>query len=104
MQQKTKEEKEELVQLYKQSGMSVRAFAEEFDLNLATFRNWLYKKIPENKPAYDNCSFVEVEAAKVQQCRDSQNIRIQKNGMEIFIPVNLGGSVLEKILGALKTI
>ena len=44
MQQKTKEEKEELVQLYKQSGMSVRAFAQEFDINLATFRNWLYKK------------------------------------------------------------
>ena len=38
MQQKTKEEKEELVQLYKQSGMSVRAFAQEFDINLATFR------------------------------------------------------------------
>ena len=32
MQQKTKEEKEELVQLYKQSGMSVRAFAQEFDI------------------------------------------------------------------------
>ena len=44
MQQKTKEEKEELVQLYKQSSMSVRAFAQEFDINLATFRNWLYKK------------------------------------------------------------
>ena len=24
--------------------MSVRAFAQEFDINLATFRNWLYKK------------------------------------------------------------
>ena len=44
MQQKTKEEKEELVQLYKQSGMSVRAFAQELDINLATFRKWLYKK------------------------------------------------------------
>ena len=31
MQQKTKEEKEELVQLYKQSGMSARAFAQEFE-------------------------------------------------------------------------
>ena len=103
MQQKTKEEKEELVQLYKQSGMSVRAFAEEFDLNLATFRNWIYKKHTE-KAADDNCSFVEVEASKVRQSRASQNIRIQKNGMEIFIPVNLGVSVLEKILGALKAI
>ena len=52
-QSRTKEEKQELVELYKQSGMSVRAFAEEFNLNLATFRNWLYKKQPETKPADD---------------------------------------------------
>lgn len=36
-QARTKEEKQELIQLYKQSGMSIRAFAEEFNLNLATF-------------------------------------------------------------------
>ena len=104
MQQKTKEEKEELVQLYKQSGMTVRAFAEEFEINLGTFRSWLYKKQPKQNAADDGCNLVEVEAAKVRQCRDTQNIRIQKNGMEIYIPVNLGVPVLEKILGALKTI
>ena len=104
MQQKTKEEKEELVQLYKQSGMTVRAFTEEFEINLGTFRSWLYKKQPKQNPADDGCNLVEVEAAKVRQCRDSQDIRIHKNGMEIFIPVNLGVPVLEKILGALKTI
>ena len=59
-QTRTKEEKQELIQLYKQSGMAVRAFAEEFNLNLATFRNWLYKKQPEAKPADDNLNFVEV--------------------------------------------
>ena len=59
-QTRTKEEKQELIQLYKQSGMSVRAFAEAFNLNLATFRNWLYKKQPETKPADDNLNFVEV--------------------------------------------
>ena len=104
MQQKTKEEKEELVQLYKQSGMTVRAFAEEFEINLGTFRSWLYKKQPGQTAADDGCNLVEVEAAKVRQCRDSQNIRIHKNGMEIFIPVNIGLPVLEKILGALKAI
>ncbi len=35
-QSKTKEEKQELVELYKQSGMSIKAFAEVFNLNLAT--------------------------------------------------------------------
>ena len=104
MQQKTKEEKEELVQLYKQSGMTVRAFAEEFEINLGTFRSWLYKKQPAHRPADDNCSFVELDATKVKQNRDSHDIRIHKNGMEIFIPVNIGLPVLEKILGALKTI
>ena len=59
-QARTKEEKQELIQLYKQSGMSIRAFAEEFNLNLATFRNWLYKKQSEAKPADDNLNFVEV--------------------------------------------
>ena len=39
MQQKNKEE---LIQLYKQSGMRGRAFAEEFELNLCTFRSWQY--------------------------------------------------------------
>ena len=70
--------------------MSVRAFAQEFDINLATFRNWLYKKQAAPAAADDGCNLVEVEAAKVRQSRDSQNIRIHKNGMEIFIPVNLG--------------
>ena len=104
MQQKTKEEKEELVQLYKQSGMTVRAFAEEFEINLGTFRSWLYKKQPKQNDADNGCNLVEVEVAKVRQCCDSQDIRIHKNGMEIFIPVNIGLPVLEKILGALKAI
>jgi transposase-like protein len=104
MQQKTKEEKEELVQLYKQSGMSVRAFVEEFELNLGTFRSWLYKKPVKSRPADEKCSFVELETVKVRQNIDCQNIRVQKSGMEIFIPVNLGMPVLEKILGTIKAI
>ena len=58
--------------------MSVRAFAQEFDINLATFRNWLYKKQVAPAAADDGCNLVEVEAAKVRQCRDSQNIRVRK--------------------------
>ena len=63
-QARTKEEKQELVQLYKQSGMSARAFAEELKLNYGTFRTWLYKKQPEPKPADDNLNFVEVKATQ----------------------------------------
>ena len=100
MQQRTREEKEELVQLYKQSGMSVRAFAQEFDLNFGTFRNWIYKKHPESM----NRGFVEVNPTKARQCTGSQSIRIQKAGMEIYIPATLELSVLEKILGAVKAI
>ena len=104
MQQRTREEKEELVQLYKQSGMSVRAFAQEFDLNFGTFRNWIYKKHPESMNADDNRGFVEVNPTKARQCTGSQSIRIQKAGMEIYIPATLELSVLEKILGAVKAI
>lgn len=103
-QSRTKEEKQELVELYKQSGMSVRAFAEEFNLNLATFRNWLYKKQPETKTADDNLNFVEVKATQEIKFNGRQEIRIQKNGIEISIPVNAGLPVLEKILGAVSAI
>ena len=103
-QSRTKEEKQELVELYKQSGMSVRAFAEEFNLNLATFRNWLYKKQPETKPEDDNLNFVEVKATEEIKVNGRQEIRIQKNGIEISIPVNAGLPVLEKILGAVSAI
>ena len=100
----TKEEKQELIQLYKQSGMSLRAFAEEFNLNLATFRNWLYKKQPEPKPADDDLSFVEVKATQEIKFSGRQDIRIQKNGIKISIPVNAGLPVLERILGAVSAI
>ena len=103
-QSRTKEEKQELVELYKQSGMSVRAFAEEFNLNLATFRNWLYKKQPETKTADDNLNFVEVKATQEIKFNGRQEIRIQKNGIEISIPINAGLPVLEKILGAVSAI
>ena len=111
-QARTKEEKQELVQLYKQSGMSARAFAEELKLNYGTFRTWLYKKQPEPKPADDNLNFVEVKATqeikygKLQEIKFSgrQDIRIQKNGIEISIPVNAGLPVLERILGAVSAI
>lgn len=89
MQQRTNEEKEELVQLYKQSGMSARAFAKEFEINLGTFRNWLYKKPSKNISTDNNYKFVKVETNKLSKCTDNQNIRIQKNGMEIFIPVDI---------------
>ena len=103
-QPRTQEEKQELIQLYKQSGMSVRAFAEEFNLNLATFRNWLYKKQPEAKPADDNLNFVEVKATQEIKFSGRQEIRIQKNGIEINIPVNAGLPVLERILGAVSAL
>ena len=103
MQQKSKEEKEELIQLYKQSGMSVRAFAEEFELNLGTFRSWLYKKSVKKIPADDNCNFVEIEADKVKQCTDNQNIQIQKNGLEDFHKWLLEKDEREVIFGSSKT-
>lgn len=103
-QSKTKEEKQELVELYKQSGMSVSAFAEAFNLNLATFRNWLYKKPARVKPVDDNLNFVEVKSTQEIKYSSRQDIRILKNGIEISILVNAGLPVLEQILGAVNAI
>ena len=66
-----------------------------------TDTNWLYKKPLKNISTDNNCKFVKVETDKLRKCTDNQNIRIQKNGMEIFIPVDIGVGVLEKVLGAL---
>ena len=99
-----REEKERLIAAFKQSGLTTTAFAKKHGLNLGTFRKWLYKKPAKEVPAEDNYCLVEIETAKVRQCRDSQNIRILKDGMDILLPVNLEFPVLEKILGALKAI
>lgn len=62
------------------------------------------RNLQKNIPADDGCSLVEVEALKVKQCMDSQNVRIRKNGTEILIPVSIGLPVIEKILGALTAV
>lgn len=103
-QARTKEEKQELIQLYKQSGMSARAFADELKLNYGTFRTWLYKKQPEPKPADDNLNFVEVKATQEIKYGSRQDIRIKKNGIEICVPLNAELPVLEKILGAVSAL
>ncbi len=41
---RTKEENQELVVLYKESGKTIRAFVKEFNVNLSKLRNWLYRK------------------------------------------------------------
>ena len=77
-QTRTKEEKQELIQLY--------------------------KKQPEAKPADDNLNFVEVKATQEIKFSGRQDIRIQKNGIEISIPADAGLTVLERILGAVSAI
>lgn len=52
----------------------------------------------------DNLNFVEVKATQEIKFNGRQEIRIQKNGIEISIPVNAGLPVLEKILGAVSAI
>ncbi len=103
-QSRTKEEKQELIQLYKQSGMSARAFADELKLNYGTFRTWLYKKQPEPKPADDNLNFVEVKATQEIKYGKLQEICIKKNEIEICVPLNAELPVLEKILGAVSAL
>ena len=47
--------------------MSVRAFAEDFELNRGAFRSWLYMKTTKQATEDNDCNLGEVEAAKVRQ-------------------------------------
>lgn len=68
----TREEKSKLISDFKQSGLTTTAFAKEQDLNLATYRSWLYKKS------------VQEEQTKVHRFIESQST-VQTTGSSIKI-------------------
>jgi hypothetical protein len=97
-QTRTKEEKQELIQLYKQSGMSARAFIEEFNLNLATFRNWQLQ-FEKNKVV----EAVAIDASLKEEIQNSKNLCIltypQNDALAFHTSdaiVNLGDGKSEK--------
>ena len=95
----TREEKLKLISDFKQSGLTTTAFAKEQELNLATFRSWLYKKSVQEEQTKVH-RFIEIQ----NTVRTGSSIRILKNGIEIIIPLNLGIVDLQNILQAVHSL
>ena len=96
----TREEKLKLISDFKQSGLTTTAFAKEQELNLATFRSWLYKKSVQEEQTKVH-RFIEIQNTVRTT---SSSIRILKNGIEIIIPLNLGIVDLQNILQAVHSL
>ena len=95
----TREEKLKLISDFKQSGLTTTAFAKEQELNLATFRSWLYKKSVQEEQTKVH-RFIEIQ----NTVRTGSSIRILKAGMEIIIPVNIGIMDFQNILQAVHSL
>ena len=95
----TREEKLKLISDFKQSGLTTTAFAKEQELNLATFRSWLYKKSVQEEQTKVH-RFIEIQ----NTVRTGSSIRILKAGMEIIIPVNIGIMDFQNILQAVHSV
>ena len=96
----TREEKLKLISDFKQSGLTTTAFAKEQELNLATFRSWLYNKKSVQEEQTKVHRFIEIQ----NTVRTGSSIRILKAGIEIIIPLNLGIVDLQNILQAVHSL
>ena len=69
----SEEEREELVQLYRQSGYGISRFCKEMDISYATLKRWLRRK---------PVSFVEVAADSLSRVSASLVVRLP-NGISL---------------------
>ena len=96
----TTEEKQNLVAMFKKGTQTTTAFAQANGINPVTFRSWLYvKRRQVVKP--ETTGFVEIKTpARVAE----KNIKIQKDGIEILLPVNTEFHELQNILQAVHSL
>ena len=85
--QYTTEEKQNLVAMFKNETQT-SAFAQANGINPLTFRSWLYVKT-------ETTGFVKI---KTPVRITEKNIKIQKDGIEIQLPVNTEFHELQNIL------
>lgn len=68
MKRRSKQERLEIVEAYRRSGLTQEAFAAKHRINVGTLRSWLYRR-EESTHAAQSARFVEVEAAELQTGR-----------------------------------
>ena len=83
---------------WRQSGKSAWAYAKENGLNPQTFANWTKAK---HEPKERAC-FVEVAARIIPQPMQMPEILIEKGGMKIHIPLNIGREELCTVMEGLR--
>ena len=92
--QYTTEEKQNLVAMFKNGSQTITAFAQANGINPLTFRSWLYVKT-------ETTGFVKI---KTPVRITEKNIKIQKDGIEIQLPVNTEFHELQNILQAVHSL
>lgn len=81
----TKSEKEKLFEQFEKSGKTHAQFAKENGYNVKTFSKWIYDWHHKDETESE-IKFVEIKTTALNSVKE---IKIQKTGMEILIPVNL---------------
>ena len=97
--QYTTEEKQNLVAMFKNETQT-SAFAQANGINPLTFRSWLYVK-KRQAVKTETTGFVKIETpVRITE----KNIKIQKDGIEIQLPVNTEFHELQNILQAVHSL
>ena len=98
--QYTTEEKQNLVAMFKSGTQTTTAFAQANGINPLTFRSWLYVK-KRQAVKTETTGFVKIETpVRITE----KNIKIQKDGIEILLPVNTEFHELQNILQAVHSL
>ncbi|WP_287046422.1 transposase [Treponema sp.] len=94
-----KEQKQQIVEAYFQSGKSQTVFAPDYGIKANTLSNWVKKYREENESS--EVRFVELKSTVVTQ---RQPIRISKNGIQIEIPENSMPALLKEVISTLASL
>ena len=86
--------------MFKNGSQTITAFAQANGINPVTFKSWLYVK-KRQAVKTETTGFVEI---KTPAMFTEKNIKIQKDGIEILLPVNTGFHELQNILQAVHSL
>ena len=91
----SKEEKAMWLEDWRQSGKKAWTYARENGLVPQTFTNWTRPRKRAKQP------FIELPAHKLEIIQVSQELRIEKGGIIIYVPLTAGITEIQKVVTAL---
>ena len=93
----TAEEKQKLVEQYRQGNLTLQGFAAENGIKAETFKSWVYANNKDEKNESPKKNLVEI---KTRNASKAEIITVRKSGIEIEIPVMSDKKALKEILSA----